>query len=191
MMKKTGLWRGFAALFTFIFALSIIIGSVAEGYKATIDTTLGTQSEKFVSEDTPDDPLYDKFSPSAAVLNADGTGNSKALIQKAIDLNRQQAAEGAVLLKNNDENGQGLPLKGNKKVTLFGIRSHVSIMGSSFGVKAQGPYISLEQALSQNRTDFKNTITYSMNTNRQTGEVTRDLTVGSWSGDEFDFEGAG
>lgn len=191
MMKKTGLWRGFAALFTFIFALSIIIGSVAEGYKATIDTTLGTQSEKFVSEDTPDDPLYDKFSPSADVLNADGTGNSKALIQKAIDLNRQQAAEGAVLLKNNDENGQGLPLKGNKKVTLFGIRSHVSIMGSSFGVKAQGPYISLEQALSQNRTDFKNTITYSMNTNRQTGEVTRDLTVGSWSGDEFDFEGAG
>ena len=142
MMKKTGLWRGFAALFTFIFALSIIIGSVAEGYKATIDTTLGTQSEKFVSEDTPDDPLYDKFSPSADVLNADGTGNSKALIQKAIDLNRQQAAEGAVLLKNNDENGQGLPLKGNKKVTLFGIRSHVSIMGSSFGVKAQGPYIS-------------------------------------------------
>lgn len=191
MMKRTGLWRGFAALFTFIFSLSIIIGSVAEGYKATIDTALGTQSEKFVSENTEDDPLYDKFSPSAEVLNEDGTGNSKALIQKAIDLNRQQAAEGSVLLKNNDEAGQGLPLTGNKKVTLFGIRSHISLMGSSFGVKAQGPYISLEQALSQNRTDFKNTITYTMNTNRQTGEVTRDLTVSEWNGDEFDFEGAG
>lgn len=191
MMKKTGLWRGFSALFTFVFILSIIVGNVAESYKATIDTTLGTQSEKFVSENTEEDPLYNKFSPSDEVLNEDGTGNSKALIQKAIDLNRQQAAEGSVLLKNNEEAGQGLPLSSGKKVTLFGIRSHMSLMGSSFGVKAQGPYISLEQALSQNRTDFKNTITYTMNTNRQTGEVTRDLTVSSWSGDEFDFEGAG
>lgn len=191
MMKKTGLFRGFSALFTFVFVLSIIAGNVAESYKATIDTTLGTQSEKFVSENTEADPLYNKFSPSDEVLNEDGTGNSKALIEKAIVLNRQQAAEGSVLLKNNKEAEQGLPLSSGKKVTLFGIRSHISLMGSSFGVKAQGPYISLEQALSQNRTDFENTITYSMNTNRQTGAVTRDLTISSWSGDEFDFEGAG
>lgn len=57
-------------------------------------------------------------------------------------------------------------------MTLFGIRSHVSLLGSSFGVKAQGPYISLEQALTQNKTDFKNTIAYTLNNNFATGEVT-------------------
>ena len=190
-MKKRALWRGLTTLFTFIFSLTIIIGVVAESYKATIDTALGTLSEKFVSENTEDDPLYDKFQPSAEVLNEDGTGNSHALIQKAIDLNRQQAAEGAVLLKNNNADGQGLPLAGNSQVTLFGIRSHVSLLGSSFGVKAQGPYISLEQALTQNTTDFKNTIAYTLNNNFATGEVTRGATLDSWSGDEFEFEGAG
>lgn len=190
-MKKRALWRGLTTLFTFIFSLTIIIGVVAESYKATIDTALGTLSEKFVSENTEDDPLYDKFQPSAEVLNEDGTGNSHALIQKAIDLNRQQAAEGAVLLKNNNADGQGLPLAGNSQVTLFGIRSHVSLLGSSFGVKAQGPYISLEQALTQKKTDFKNTIAYTLNNNFATGEVTRGATLDSWSGDEFEFEGAG
>ena len=190
-MKKRALWRGLTTLFTFIFSLTIIIGVVAESYKATIDTALGTLSEKFVSENTEDDPLYDKLQPSAEVLNEDGTGNSHALIQKAIDLNRQQAAEGAVLLKNNNADGQGLPLAGNSQVTLFGIRSHVSLLGSSFGVKAQGPYISLEQALTQNKTDFKNTIAYTLNNNFATGEVTRGATLDSWSGDEFEFEGAG
>lgn len=190
-MKKTARWRGLTTLFSFIFALTIIIGVVAESYKATIDTALGTLSERFVSENTESDPLYDKFQPSAEVLNADGTGNSHALIQKAIDLNRQQAAEGAVLLKNNTEAGQGLPLAGGSNVTLLGIRSHVSLLGSSFGVKAQGPYISLEQALTQNVTDFKNTIAYSLNNNFMTGEVTRGMTIDAWNGDEFEFEGAG
>lgn len=188
--KKSALARLNNSVYIY-FSLTIIIGVVAESYKATIDTALGTLSEKFVSENTEDDPLYDKFQPSAEVLNEDGTGNSHALIQKAIDLNRQQAAEGAVLLKNNNADGQGLPLAGNSQVTLFGIRSHVSLLGSSFGVKAQGPYISLEQALTQNKTDFKNTIAYTLNNNFATGEVTRGATLDSWSGDEFEFEGAG
>ncbi|MGL5436409.1 MAG: glycoside hydrolase family 3 N-terminal domain-containing protein [Lachnospiraceae bacterium] len=190
-MKKKALHRGLTTLFTFVFALSIILGIVAESYKATIDTALGTLSERFVSEDNESDPLYDKFKPSPEVLNEDGTGNSHALIQKAIDLNRQQAAEGAVLLKNNTEDGHGLPLADSSSVTLFGIRSHVPLLGSSFGVKAQGPYISLEQALSRNQTDFKNTIAFSLNNNFATGEVTRGITLDAWNGDEFQFEGGG
>ena len=141
MAKRKTLWRGLSALFAFVFTLSCVAGTILEGYKATIDTNLGTQSEKFVSENTADDPLYDKFTPSAEVLNADGTGNSHALIQKAIDLGHKQAVEGAVLLKNENNT---LPLASGSNVTLLGIRSHISLLGSSFGVKAKGPYISLE-----------------------------------------------
>lgn len=158
MRKRKSLWRGLSALFAMLLSFSIVVGTIAEGYKATIDTALGTQSETFVSENTEDDPLYDEFTPSTDVLNADGSGNSNALIQKAIDLNRQQAAEGAVLLKNNDTDGQGLPLDSGSNVTLFGIRSHVPLLGASYGVKAQGGCITLEQALSESRTNFKETI---------------------------------
>ncbi len=190
-MSKSNVLRGLAAATSFVFALSSTAGIAAEGYKATIDTALGTQSEQFVSENSAENPLYDKFTPSAEVLNEDGTGNSHALIQKAIDLNRQQAAEGAVLLKNNTEDGQGLPLKSGQSVTLIGIRSQVPLIGSSFGVKAFGPMITLEQALSQNKTDFANTISTGMNRTRPTDPAVLGPTTDGWNGDEFDFEGAG
>lgn len=99
-MKKQYVYRGLAASMAMLFSFSCVAGSIAEGYKSTIDTQLGTHSESFVSESSADEPLYDKFVPSEEVLNADGTGNSHALIQKAINLNEEQAAEGAVLLKN-------------------------------------------------------------------------------------------
>ena len=183
-MKRTGLWRGLSSLMCFLLALSMIAGQALEANAATIDTYMGTQSERIES----DGALYDKFTPSAEVLNADGTGNSHALIQKAIDLNREQAYEGAVLLKN--ENGV-LPLASGSNVTLFGIRSHKPVLGSAFGVKVWGPVINLEQALRDSKTDFAHTIADSASTNWQTGEVTIGLTMPAWTGDEFDFDGAG
>ena len=127
----------------FLLALSMIAGQALEANAATIDTYMGTQSERVES----DGALYDKFTPSAEVLNADGTGNSHALIQKAIDLNREQAYEGAVLLKNENN---ALPLKSGSNLTLLGIRSHKPVLGSAFGVKVWGPVINLEQALRDN-----------------------------------------
>lgn len=183
-MKRTGLWRGLTSLMCFLLALSMIAGRALEANAATIDTYLGTQSEKVES----DGALYDKFKPSDDVLNADGTGNSHALIQKAIDLNRRQAYEGSVLLKNENN---VLPLASGAKVTLLGIRSHKPVLGSAFGVKVWGPVINLEQALRDSRTDFTHTISDSASTNWATGEVTIGLTMDSWSGDEFDFDGAG
>lgn len=190
---KKALWRGLSGAMCFTMCLSIILGNALEANAATIDTYLGTSSEVLTSKNDAENPLYDKFTPPAELLNEDGTGNSHALIQAAIDLNRREAAEGAVLLKNNTENGQGLPLASGSNVTLLGIRSHVPLIGSSFGVKAQGPFISLEQALSQNKTDFANTITTTQNTNATTREEATSVskTMESWSGDEFEFEGAG
>lgn len=188
-MGKKALWRGLASVTCFTLVLSLIAGNVMEANAGTIDTALGTTSSVFKSENTEGDPLYNKFTPDAQYLNADGTGNSNALIAAAIDLNRREVAEGSVLLKN--DNGV-LPLKSGSNVTLFGIRSHNNLIGSSFGVKAQGAFITLEQALGGNRTDFANTIATSLNTNRQTGEVTTVSTLSDgWVGDEFDFEGAG
>ena len=183
-MKRTGLWRGLAALMCFIFALSTIAGNLLESNAQTIDTYMGTQSEKIVSEGA----LYDKFVPSDDVLNEDGTGNSRALIQKAIDLNRRQAYEGSVLLKNEND---VLPLDEGSKVSLFGIRSHKPVLGSAFGVKVWGPVINLEQALRDSKTDFAHTIADSASTSWQTGETTIAPTMDGWSGDEFDFDGAG
>lgn len=52
MAKKSIVLRGLTALLTFVFSLSIVTGVTLEAYKSTIDTNLGTQSEKFVSEST-------------------------------------------------------------------------------------------------------------------------------------------
>lgn len=184
MKMKQSVWKGLTSITAFFLAFAMILGMILESNAGTLDTQLGTHSTAFVSENTPNDPLYDKFSPSAEVLNADGTGNSHALIQKAIDLGREEAAEGAVLLKNNGV----LPLSSGSNVTLFGIRSHKNLLGSSFGVKAQGVYISLEQALRDSRTDFAHTITYSAGSAYSPGGPT---ITGGWNGDEFDFDGAG
>ena len=185
--KNKGLWKGLTSLFAFILAFAMVVGMILEANAGTIDTYIGTQSSKFESVDNPDDPLYDKFKPSDEVLNSDGTGNSHALIQKAINLNREEVQEGAVLLKNNG----ALPLASGSAVTLFGIRSHVNLLGSSFGVKVWGPVITLEQALSQNKTDFAHTISRAVTQDRATGAVSIQNTVDGWSGDEFDFDGAG
>ena len=186
MLNKKALWKGLSSVFCFILALSIVLGGVLEANAGAIDTYLGTNSTVTWTENAEN--AYKYFTPSEYLLNADGTGNSKALIQAAINLNREQAAEGAVLLKNENN---VLPLATGSKITMFGIGSHENLLGSSFGVKCWGPYISLEQALSQNKTDFKNTIATTLSTNRQTGEVSFSPTMSGWNGDEFDFDGAG
>ena len=181
MKKKSALWRGLTSVLCLVLALSIILGSVLEANAGTIDTYLGTLSSRVVSENPEE--LYVKFVPDDEYLNADGTGNSAALIEAAIDLGRREAAEGSVLLKNNG----ALPLSEGSAVTLLGIRSHSNLIGSSFGVKAQGPFINLEQALSKNITDFKNTIAWSVGSR---GGANAPTTSG-WNGGEFEFNGAG
>lgn len=182
---KRGLWRGLTALLVFVLCLSMTVGNVLEANAASIDTALGTLSSGFVSQQDANNPLYDKFTPPQEYLNADGTGNSKALISAAIDLGRREVAEGSVLLKNENS---VLPLSSGANVTLFGIRSHSNLLGSSFGVKAFGSYISLEQALSQSKTDFANTMAWTVGSR---GAPPGPTVSTPWTGDEFEFEGAG
>ncbi len=187
LSKNKALWKGLSSVGCLILAIAIMLGGILEANAATINTTLGTQTTVTVLHDPEN--AYKLYTPSDEVLNADGSGNSAALIEKAIDLGRRETAEGAVLLKNENN---VLPLSSGANVTLLGLRSHVNLIGSSFGVKAQGGYISLEQALSQNKTDFANTIATSLNTDRATGKTSIGSTLsGGWKGDEFEFDGAG
>lgn len=184
--KGTITRRGLFGLGALGLSVAAGAGGVMENFSSTLDANLGTRSEVLSSRSTDDEPLYEAFKPSKDVLNPDGSGNSHALIQKAIDLNRKQAGEGAVLMKNAG-NGRGLPLAPGSRISMFGIRSNVPMLGSSFGLKLYGPAITLEQALTQSRTDFANTIV--TNVDRKTGAI--NPTMASWGGDEFDFDGAG
>ncbi len=181
LSKKNALWRGLTSVFCFLLALSIVLGNILEANAGAIDTALGTQSTLTRSENEED--LYTLFKPDDKYLNEDGSGNSAALIKDAIDLGRREAAEGSVLLKNNGV----LPLSSGSKVTLLGIRSHSNLIGSSFGVKAQGPFITLEDALSKNITNFKANIADSVGSR---GAPPGPTTKG-WNGGEFEFDGAG
>ena len=185
-MKKTGIWRGLAATSCFLLTLSVIVGHILEANSSSIDKSMGTLSQVTKT----DGVTHDKFKPSADVLNADGTGNSTALIKKAMDLNRRQAAEGSVLLKNSNN---ALPLASGSKVSLLGIHSHKPVLGSAFGVKVKGGVINLEQALSKNKTDFANTIADSASQSWGAGGMTTTIgpTVSNWKSEEFDFDGAG
>lgn len=171
-----------------------------EQYSSTIDQNLGTTSSAYAAESTDEEPLYQAFTPSEDVLNPDGSGNSHALIATAIEIDRRQAAEGSVLLKNETANGRGLPLASGANVTLLGGRSHTLIMGSGMGTKVAGPCITLEQALgATTSTDFANTIATSVSMSSEkrddgTTEITFSdpvATLSAWTGDEFEIEGAG
>ena len=51
---KRVLYKGLTCCFAFTLSLSMGAGTLLEGYRATIDTNLGTTSEKFVSTSTDD-----------------------------------------------------------------------------------------------------------------------------------------
>ena len=150
MFQKKALWQGLTFVCAFLLAFAVIASTVLEANRNAIDNFFGTISEAMVSEDGE---TYSTFKPDAEFLNEDGTGNSTALIKKAIDIGRRHETEGAVLLKNNG----ALPLAKGSNVTLLGARSHRTILNSSMGQKSQGNYITLEQALSATKTDFENT----------------------------------
>lgn len=154
MFKSRKLWQGLTFVATFLLMLSIVLAFTLENFRSAVDKQLGTTSRVIVSDDNGS--IYSRYTPDSEFLNADGTGNSSALVKKAISLGRLQSAEGSVLLKN--ENG-ALPLDAGSKVTLLGLRSYVPILGMGTGASVAGGYIDLCTALSGTSTDFENSNT--------------------------------
>jgi len=150
-MKNKGLWRGLTFVSAMLLSVGITTGMTLENFKGQIDSALGTQSSKMVSED--DGSLWDTFVPPEEVMTS-GKVDTKKLIKKFIEYGRRQASGGAVLLKNNNN---VLPLASGTKVTLLGMRSHKMIQGAAMGMPIEGPVIPLEDALNKDvtRTNFR------------------------------------
>lgn len=152
MKSKKTLWHGLTGISSLLLAVSIIGAQAMEASRSQLDLFFGTTSQ-ILETDNDDDTLYTAYTPKKEFLNADGSGNSTALIKGAIDLGRRESAEGSVLLKNNG----ALPLKKGSNVTLLGARSATNTINSGMGQKSQGPYITLEQALGDTQTHFDTT----------------------------------
>lgn len=143
--------HGLSYLCVFLLCISISAGAILEYYSTAVDTALGTTSSAVIAEGGE---TYTAFVPDEQYLNEDGTGNSAALIQGAINLDRKMVVEGAVLLKNENNT---LPLEGGSDITLMGIRSYYTLLGCATGNTVENAYISLYDALgSKNVTDFNN-----------------------------------
>ncbi len=150
MGKKTGLFRVLCFVTAFLFALSGLLGLMLERFRQQVDETLGTTSQKVVS--TGEGNLWTAFTPPEALRNEDGTLNTHDTIQHFIDFSRELAAGGTVLLKNNG----ALPLQKGLSVSLLGMKSYYPILASGQGMPIVGSIITLEDALSKNRTNFRN-----------------------------------
>ena len=120
--KRIRKWRGLFCVFTSILVLFSGLSSLAEDWKTTIDSRLGTISSKVItteSETTED--LYDYKSDYS---------DTTELVEAHKDLAERIQEEGSVLLKNNDS---ALPLEMGAKVTLLGMRSYIPLYGGQIG----------------------------------------------------------
>ncbi len=160
MANKKTLFQGLTYVFLTLLVISVLLCSILESNKATIDAAFGTESSKI--ETLEGDGLYKAFTPKSKYIKEvqDEMGNSvtylnsKVFSRDQVQLGRKANAEGSVLLKNKNN---ALPLKKNNGkvgVTLLGIRSHVMFLGAGQGVQMVGQYVSLETALGGTKTDF-------------------------------------
>ena len=124
MMKlsaKSKLFRGLTQALAALLVLCIGITMIAGEWASYINDALGTKSYEFVtSEGGGEDTLYYKSKYSTP----------EQLIEAREELIRRTVAEGAVLLKNENN---GLPLNKTAKVTLFGIATYHSNFSATSG----------------------------------------------------------
>lgn len=114
MSKHSKLWTGLASVSTCCLVLSSVGFNCMLGYSGTVNQALGITTSKVVNDgDTSEDTTY--FESDYGELNSE---NLQTLIRETYDEAVQEEAEGAVLLKNDNN---ALPLSSDEtKVTLFG-----------------------------------------------------------------------
>ena len=125
-MSKSKLWQGLATTTSVLLTTSIIASGIADVKASQINSWLGTSNYKVVEtggEATSDGSYFDSEYSTL-----------EEMIQAQTDVAVQLAAEGSVLLKNNNE---ALPIdKETEKVTLWGLNSAEPVLGGLVGSTA-------------------------------------------------------
>lgn len=113
-LKKTRLWAGLCSIFSVLLCCVTVGSGVANAYSGTINQALNITVSEIVTEnpDPNEDTVYYKSS-----FGAFNESNLKKLQAAAREQAVAEMREGAALLYNPES---ALPLKTEKKITLFG-----------------------------------------------------------------------
>lgn len=134
---RSHLFPGLTNIFAAILVLFVMGYSLADSYRSTLDGYLGTASSVTVNDGEEAD-LYEYPSEYST---------SNELVAAHKGLNERLEEEGAVLLKNNN-NSLPLSSEGDIKVTLFGMRFHLTQFSGSIGATtAKAQNVQLADAL--------------------------------------------
>ncbi|MDR1092840.1 MAG: glycoside hydrolase family 3 C-terminal domain-containing protein [Clostridiales bacterium] len=118
-MFKKRLWRALAATLSAVFVVTLSASLLAFTSESDINQRLGTVSYKIINADEDADTEYFKRK----------TNNLDEYMAQKLDVIERTTDEGIVLVKNDGV----LPLKTEKKVSLFGIGSRRLVYNTSSG----------------------------------------------------------
>jgi beta-glucosidase len=119
--SSTRTWRGVICALVSLLVVVFGLSRIAEDWKTTLDSRLGTVSSKVVTTESENiEDLYPYTSDYASTTD---------LVNAHRDLAERLQEEGSVLLKNNN----ALPLENGARVTLLGMRSFVPVYGGQIG----------------------------------------------------------
>ena len=137
MNKWIRRWRGLYCAFASLLIIVIGLSSLAEQWKSTLDSRLGTVSSQVVTDEPADlDDLYSYQSDYATTAE---------LVDAHKEFAKRVQEEGTVLLKNEN---QALPLSKGASITLLGMRAYNPVYGGQIGSDPEpAQNVSLENAL--------------------------------------------
>lgn len=129
MKKKTqGAARGLTTLFAGLLVVLAGACCIVDSYRSTLDMYLNTKSSKLVTDELKEGEDLYAYKPK------EECSTTQKLIDYHLDLNRRIAAEGCVLLKNDNN---ALPLaKDEKSLTLMGNTAYRPWKGGLLGSRA-------------------------------------------------------
>ena len=114
-MRRNRLWTGLASIFSFLLVLCILGCQAMFHYSSTVNQILGISTSIVQNPEGTDQSNLTYYESDFGELNEE---NLQKVIKATYDESVQEEAEGAVLLKNDDN---ALPLGDDEKsVTLFG-----------------------------------------------------------------------
>ena len=127
MIRRSQIWRGFAATTAMLLAATVTAKGVVSDHRTDIDKFLGTSSSRIVIDGDVD--------VSEVYTYTSDYSSTTELVKAMADIGERMSEEGSVLLKNEN---QALPLSEEElgKVSLLGFSSYYPNKGAILGPTA-------------------------------------------------------